>query len=194
MIVAKSVEEYFENNSTYKRELELLRSILLRTELIETIKWGSPHYTLQGKNVIGLAAFKSYVGLWFHNGVFLKDKAQHLVNAGDRTRGLRQWRFTSIEEMDADLIHAYIIEAIENQRAGKKIKPEKKALVIPDELESMLKSDRRLKAAFGHLTPGKQREYAEYIDSAKQDATRINRLRKSIPMIMDGIGLYDKYK
>jgi len=193
--MAKSVEEYFENNKSYRKELELLRSILKRTELEETVKWGIPYYTLHGKHVVAIAAFKAYVGLWFHNGVFLKDQKKKLINASEGvTRGLRQWRFNSMDEMDADLIHAYILEAIENQPAGKAIKPEKKALVLPEELDSMLKSDRRLKAAFGHLTPGKQKEYAEYIDSAKQDATRINRLRKCIPMILDGKGLNDKYR
>ena len=39
-----------------------------------------------------------------------------------------------------------------------------------------------------------QREYADYIESAKREATKITRLEKIIPLIEKGIGLNDKYK
>jgi uncharacterized protein YdeI (YjbR/CyaY-like superfamily) len=54
-------------------ELELLYSIVRSTELEETVKWGGPCFTINGKNVLGIGGFKSYVGIWFHQGVFLKD-------------------------------------------------------------------------------------------------------------------------
>jgi uncharacterized protein YdeI (YjbR/CyaY-like superfamily) len=44
------------------------------------------------------------------------------------------------------------------------------------------------------MTPGKQREYCEYISEAKRDATKLKRLEKIIPMIIEGVGLNDKYK
>ena len=33
------------------------------------------------KNVIGIGACNSYSGIWFFNGVFLKDKQKKLINA-----------------------------------------------------------------------------------------------------------------
>ncbi|TAK29808.1 MAG: hypothetical protein EPO28_19055 [Saprospiraceae bacterium] len=42
------------------KALTLLRGILLSSEMEETGKWGAPVYTINGKNVAGLAAFKSY--------------------------------------------------------------------------------------------------------------------------------------
>ncbi|MEZ4721796.1 MAG: DUF1801 domain-containing protein [Flavobacteriales bacterium] len=195
MKLAKSVEEYFESNSEKREELEKLRSILQRTELQEELKWGAPYYTLNNKQVVGMAAFKHYTGLWFTNGVFLKDPNKVLMSASEGiTRGLRQWRFNSVYEMDEDLIHAYILEAIENQKAGKEIKPQKKKLVIPEELSQALLSDRKLKLAFDALTQGKQIEYADYIGTAKLDDTRITRLRKCLPLILNGKGLNDKYR
>ena len=47
----KSVEEFISKKDSWKKELELLRSILLTTELEETVKWGMPVYTLNNKNV-----------------------------------------------------------------------------------------------------------------------------------------------
>lgn len=78
---------------------------------------------------------------------------------------------------------------------GKEIRPVRsKKLVIPTELQSVLDEDSDLNAAFDRLTPGKKREYAEYIDSAKQEPTKVRRIQKIIPLILDGKGLNDKYK
>ena len=51
-----------------------------------------------------------------------------------------------------------------------------------------------MKAAFDKLSPGKQREYTEYISSAKRDETKQKRIEKILPMIDAGIGLHDKYR
>lgn len=192
---AISVEQYIEENSQWSEELGLLRSILTSTELKEDVKWGAPIYTINGKNVVGMGSFKSYVGLWFHQGVFLKDPAGKLINANEGvTRGLRQWRFQSKEEMDPALIRAYVEEAIRNQKAGKEIKPEKKQLEIPPEMENAMKKDAKLRQRFEAFTPGRQREFAEYVASAKREETRISRMEKIAPMIMEGMGLNDKYR
>jgi len=60
--------------------------------------------------------------------------------------------------------------------------------------EKAFASDPDLQEAFVQLTKGKQREYADYIGDAKQMKTRINRLRKIMPMIKSGVGLNDHYK
>ena len=57
-----------------------------------------------------------------------------------------------------------------------------------------LKSDQTLKVAFEKLTPGKQKEYSVYINEAKQETTKLKRLEKIKPMILQGLGLNDKYK
>ena len=44
---------------TWTAEILTLRQIMLSTELTEEMKWGSPVYTLNGKNVIMLAAFEA---------------------------------------------------------------------------------------------------------------------------------------
>ncbi len=196
MEMSKSVEEYFEKNPKWQKELERLRSILLQTEFIETLKWGIPTYTINKKNVVGLAAFKNYVGLWFFNGSFLKDDYQKLMNAQEgKTKGMRQWRFNSLEEIDERLILEYSYEAIQNQKDGKEIKVERnKPLVIPVELERVLSKNKELKLLFEGFTKSKQREFAEHIASAKREATKMSRLEKIIPMILSGVGLNDKYR
>ena len=56
------------------------------------------------------------------------------------------------------------------------------------------KQDKNAKACFEKLTPGKQREYLEFITEAKGEETRKRRVAKSIPIILEGRGLNDKYK
>ncbi|WP_425076983.1 YdeI/OmpD-associated family protein [Psychroserpens sp. S379A] len=192
-----SVEEYIESNSHYGEALVVLRDIITKTELEETLKWSAPVYTLNGKNVVGLGAFKNHFGIWFFNGVFLKDEHNLLVNAQEnKTKALRQMRFKSIEDIDKNLVLAYVKEAIENQKLGKEIKPTRntKAIEIPDELNSVFKANSDLKASFDALTPGKQREYCAHIADAKREATKFSRIEKIIPMILNGVGLHDKYK
>lgn len=191
----KTADDFFADQPQWEKELAELRSIVGETELKETVKWGFPVYTLGGKNVVGIGSFKSYFGIWFFQGAFLKDKAGVLVNAQQgRTKGMRQWRMNSGKEIKKKLILEYVAEAIDNQRAGKQIKPERKSLVIPPELKTALTSDRGLKSSFESLTKGRQREYADYISEAKREATKLSRLEKITPMIKSGQGLNDKYK
>jgi uncharacterized protein YdeI (YjbR/CyaY-like superfamily) len=93
-------------------ELEILQTIISKTNLVETIKWGAPVYTLNGKNIVGITGFKNHFALWFYKGVDLKDEYKVLVNAQEGvTKSLRQWRFTSKSEINEKLILEYIEEA-----------------------------------------------------------------------------------
>lgn len=192
----KTAEEYILNACHGKDILIILREIIHLTELVETIKWGSPVYTINKKNVVGIGSFKTYTGLWFFQGALLKDEEKVLINAQtDVTKALRQWRFSTVDEIDDNLILKYLHEAIQNQKLGKELKPERnKTVVIPDELLEVFKEDKELKDCFARFTPGRQREFADYISSAKQTETRKARIQKIIPLILDNIGLNDKYR
>ena len=191
-----SVEEYIEANSQYAKELEVLRDIMNSTELEETLKWNSPVYEINGKKVLGIGAHKYHFGIWFFNGVFLKDEQNLLLAAQETTKGLRQMRFEKMEDINKNAVLSYVKEAIQNQKLGKEIKPERRGnnVDVPKELKTALNQNSVLKDAYKALTPYKQREYADYISTAKQEKTKITRLEKIMPMILNGKGLHDKYK
>ncbi len=192
-----SVEEYIEKYERWSDALTFLRDIMNSTELVETLKWSIPTYTINGKNVLGIGAFKNHFGVWFFNGVFLTDKHNILRNAQEgKTKAMRQLNFTSIDEIDKNIMLEYVHEAIKNQKAGKEVKADrsKKEVVLPEELKAAFNSNKELETAFTNLTPGKQREYCDHIAGAKQEATRMRRLDKAIPLILNGVGLHDKYK
>lgn len=170
----------------------------LKTDLEETFKWMFPTYTLKGKNVLAICKFKEHFGIWFFNGVFLSDFKNVLTKAQEgKTQAMRHWKFNSIEDIEKESVLSYIHEAIENQKKGIKLIPKKRGLVsfkLPSELEVVLKNDKNANKSFKKLSPYNQKEYAEYISTAKQEKTKISRLAKILPMIKKGKGLNDKYK
>lgn len=192
----KSVDEFIEKHPHWQSELESLREMLLGTNLEETIKWGVPVYTLNGKNVVGTAAFKNHISLWFYQGALLKDNTALLYTTQEVSpKAMRQIRFEKGDPINVEMLRKYVLEAIGNEREGKRIKPEKnKELLIPVQLTDAFKENSALKTAFESLTPGKQREYAGYLTEAKREETKLKRLQKISPMILKGEGLHDKYK
>ena len=188
---SKTVEQYIAAHDQWREELIKLREVVLGSGLDETIKWGAPVYTLDGKNVVGIGAFKSYFGLWFYQGALIDDSAGVLINAQEgKTKALRQWRMTHRRDLKVRTVRSYLKQAIDIQRRGLAIKPDRaKTLDMPTELTQALRGNRRAGSAFDELTPGRQREYANYIAEAKRADTRARRIEKILPMIAAGKGL-----
>ncbi len=192
-----TVSAYILKHEVYSNILDSLRNILLSTTLKETVKWGIPTYTFDDKNLVGIGAFKNHVGLWFFQGALINDRYDVLKNAQEgKTKAMRQIHFENIDEINEKIILEYVAETIENQKSGLVIKPQKNTseLVIPIEMAGVFDKDIKLKTNFNELTMGRKREYIEYIESAKREATKLNRIQKIIPLIMESKGLYDKYK
>lgn len=196
MNVDEKIEAYYSKDQKFREGIARLREIALQTQLAETLKWGSPVYTIDNKNVLGIMAFKSYFGLWFFNGVFLSDTKGVLENAREgKTKSMRHWKFKSVTDIDEAGVLEYIKEAIANQKKGLEIKPSRKTeIIIPKLLLDSLLENTRLHEQFNALSPYKQRDYCEYIAEAKQQKTKESRLGKIIPMISKGLGLNDKYR
>ncbi|MDH3708624.1 MAG: YdeI/OmpD-associated family protein [Cyclobacteriaceae bacterium] len=194
----KQVDEYITKKLQWSEVLQLLREVIASTELQESVKWGYPVYTLDGKNVVGLSAFKGYAGIWFFQGAQLNDRLKVLINAQEgKTKALRQWRFKSLDEVSAKVVKVYVEEAIANQKSGNVIKasaPRKKPLVIPLEILEAFQHDKHLQARFEEFNLTRKRELTEYITEAKRPETKVRRLQKVVELIRENRGLYDKYK
>jgi len=192
----KSVDEFFYKIERWRVELQVLRTVLLLTEFNEELKWGVPTYTVNGKNVVSISGYKNHFAIWFFQGAFLKDTSKVLINAQEgKTKGQRQWRFNSIDDIDIELLNVYLIEAIQNQKNGKEVQVNtSEFFLIPSKLKDELKDDSDLQKNFNLLKKGKQKEYCTYISEAKKESTQIKRVLKIIPMINELIGLNDKYK
>ncbi|MGV0940562.1 DUF1801 domain-containing protein [Empedobacter sp. ULE_I140] len=192
----QKAEEWTIYNGNWAEANEKIQQVVNETELVKEFKWGGDIYTFNKKNVLAFSGFKNHFALWFHNGVFLKDQYKVLVNANEeKTKALRQWRFNSADEIDVEKVREYVLEAIQLVKDGKEIKPQKS---VPKEVDGILKEtlnqNNKLFTSFKALTSGRQKEYIEYIDEAKQEKTKISRIEKIKPMILEGKGLNDKYR
>jgi uncharacterized protein YdeI (YjbR/CyaY-like superfamily) len=195
-LAEKQEPNWHRSHGNWNDAEELMQQLIQKLPLEKEFKWGSYIYTHKGKNIIGWGGFKHFFSLWFYNGVFLTDKENLLINASEgKTKALRQWRFKDVSEMDSAKIESYILESIQNVDDGKELKPTKSPVKTPSGLLlDSLKADPILYAHFKALSPGKQREYMEYIEDAKQEKTKLSRLEKIKPMITANQGLHDKYK
>lgn len=197
MNLDNQIQTYIDKHEKFKDILVELRRIVKNEAFEETLKWGIPTYVYEQKNLVAIGAFKNHVGLWFFQGALLKDKARILHNAQEgKTKAMRQIHFKNLDEIDETTLVAYLQETIKNQNKGLSVKISKpvKQVVISSELNSFLSADVSMLKAFKKLTPGRQKEYIEYIESAKRERTKSDRLKKIIPLIKAEKGLNDKYK
>ena len=188
-----AVTEYINNAKKWQQELRALRNILLKCGLSESLKWRQPCYAFQNKNIAIIGSLKGYCVLSFFKGVLLNDTEELLIKPGSNSQSARYLRFKNTAEIieQQAIIKAFISESIENEKAGVKVKFKKNPEPIPAELENIFDKNAPLKTAFYSLTPGRQRGYILYFSKPKQSKTRINRIEKYIPKILDGKGFHD---
>ncbi len=172
-------------------ELQMLRKIVLDSELTEEIKWGIPCYTFQKANVLIVSAFKAYCSISFFKGALLKGASDLLEKPGENTQGARLIKFTSVEQINKvnALVKELIAEAIAIEKAGLKVDFKKNPEPIPIELRQKLDQDPVFNKAFRALTPGRQRGYILHFSQPKQSKTRISRIEKCVQKILAGKGL-----
>jgi len=177
------VDEYLRNVGKWQNELELLRTIILNCGLTEEYKWMCPCYTYRKNNVVLIHEFKDYCAILFYKGALLKDDDSVLVQQSENVQSTRQIRFTDITEIEKleSTIKAYIVEAIEMEKTGLKVKMKKTSeFNMPEELERKFREKTDLKIAFERLSPGMQRGYLLHFSQPKQSKTRESKIDKNI--------------
>ncbi len=171
-----------------------LRELLSESGLTEEMKWGSPCYTLDGKNVVMIASLHDFCALSFLKGAILEDEHGVLEAPGPNSRIARYLKFTSAEQVQARrAIAAKLIEqAIEAERAGKRVPPRSATEPIPEELQARLDADPLLAEAYEALTPGRRRSHILYVSGAKQSKTRGARAERCVSKVLAGKGYNER--
>jgi uncharacterized protein YdeI (YjbR/CyaY-like superfamily) len=189
------LDRYFRHTRAWRAEKQRLREILLDFPLSEELKWRQPCYTFQGANVVILGGFKHTCDLGFFKGALLDNPQGLLVPPGPHSQASRQLRFRSVEEIEEKepMIRATLENAIEVERVGMRVDfNQKHDLVLVEELLAKMESDPQFRAAFGALTPGRQRGYNLFFGAAKQSKTRAARIEKHAARILEGKGMHDR--
>lgn len=178
----------------WPEESRKLRQILLGCGLAEEFKWGKPTYAFEGKNIVAINQLKDHSALLFFKGALIPDDKGILIKPGENSQSARWMKFTSAREIARmeSVLKAYVLEAVEAEKAGLKVEPLKsKDLILPEELKEKFNEVPGLKAAFKALTPGRQRAYVLYFSGAKQSKTRTSRIGKYERKILAGKGMND---
>ena len=109
------VDAFLSKQKNWKDEFEKLRTIILGSGLTEELKWGTPCYTFQNRNVVLMHGFKNYCALLFFKGALLKDPDGILIQQTPHVQSARHLRFTSVREIVKmkTTLKAYLNEAVE---------------------------------------------------------------------------------
>ena len=185
------IDAYIAKSAPFARPI--LRHLRARVhrgcpDVVETIKWGSPHFEHEGM-LCGMAAFKEHCAFGFWN------RALRIPET--RTAMGQFGCITKISDLPEDsVLVGYVREAARLNEEGRKIGPIRKArkpLPVPKELVAALKRKAGATAKFKALSPSRRREYSEWIVEAKRDETRSKRLRTAVAQIAAGKPLMWKY-
>lgn len=190
---AKDLETVFADPD-WGAEKRALRSILTDTPLVEALKWGQACYTFDGSNVAIIGGFSDGCRLAFFKGTLIDDPTGALILTGPNSRASKYFSFQSVDEIAsrADQIRTYVTRAIEVEKSGKTVDFAKDDLDPPQELTDRLDQDEAFRTAFEALTPGRRRGYVLHFSGAKQATTRVNRIEKHAPRILQGKGMQDR--
>jgi len=178
----------------WRTETDELRKIAAACGLVEEWKWAKPCFTHQTKNVAIVIPLKDACALSFFKGALLQDP-KHILQTVGQVQAGRWIKFTSLQEISAlqATLKSYLHEAIRIEESGKQVVLRKISdYVVPEELQAMLNADRKLKAAFDALTPGRRKSYILHISGAKQATTRAARAHKCAPLILSGRGFLER--
>jgi uncharacterized protein YdeI (YjbR/CyaY-like superfamily) len=189
------VAKYIEEMRAWRAEFEALRPVLLRAGLDEEFKWRKPCYTHGGSNVVIFQPFKELCALLFFKGALLQDPDGALKEQGENTRSGLRLEFRSVADVTAAkaTIAALAQDAIRVERAGLSV-PKRGAAddgPYPEELGMLLDADPVLREAWERLTPGRRRGWLLHFNAAKRSKTRVARIERATPRILEGFGMHD---
>lgn len=162
-------------------------------EAQETMKWSAPSFTVDGKILLMMAAFKAHAALNFWRGQEIGDKQPKAGAMG------QFGKLTSIDDLPSDReLDALIREAADLAKtapAPRKTKGEPKtAPQIHPDFAKALAASPKAKAVLDDFSPSARRDYLEWISEAKQDATRAKRIATAVEWLAEGKKRHWKYE
>lgn len=188
------VDEYIEKAKDFAKPVLIrLRELIHKADgrIEETIKWGFPNFEYKGI-VCSIASFKQHCVLSFHKASIMKDPHKILNPVGETAMG-HFGQIKSLDDLPADqILLEYIQEAIRLNEQG--VKPPvktksgtpQKTLQVPGYLLDALERNAAAKDVFENFSPSHKREYVEWLEEAKTEATREKRLQTAIEWMTEG--------
>jgi uncharacterized protein YdeI (YjbR/CyaY-like superfamily) len=157
------------------------------------MKWSFPHFDHKG-TVCSMASFKQHCAFGFWKQSLMEQGAFPTEKTAMGSFG----RITSVKDLPPDKVMTGLIrQAVELNEKGVKVvrKPvEKKELVVPKDLTAALSKNKTAKATFDKFAYSHKKEYVQWIEEAKTEATRNKRLATTVEWLSEGKSRNWKYE
>jgi hypothetical protein len=159
----------------------------------ETMKWSRPHFEYNGL-LCGMSAFKAHCGFGFWKGALM------FPGTSEREAAAGHFgRLTAVKDLPSKkVLLAYVKQAMqlndEGARTPARAKPATpRAVVVPDYFQAALKARAQAEEQFDAGSASFKREYVDWLEEAKTEATRTRRMDLAIEWIAEGKGRNWKY-
>lgn len=162
-------------------------------EVEETLKWSAPHFLYKGM-MCHMAAFKAHCAFGFWKGALLfpdmdeKDSMGHLG------------RIATLKDLPSKKVLAgYVKQAMKLNDEGVKT-PARAAPKAPRPLDvsdyfwAALKKNKAALATFKAGSTSFKREYVDWVNEAKAEATRLRRMEQAVAWLAEGKARNWKYE
>ena len=159
----------------------------------EAMKWSAPGFTLNGKILLMMAAFKQHAALNFWRGQEIGDGSPKAGAMGQFGRLTTVSDLPPDSELDALLRDAAALAATAPAHRKTKHEPKPPPEMHPEFAAALAKAP-KAKAVLDGFPPSAQRDYLEWISEAKQDATRTKRIATAVEWLAEGKRRHWKYQ
>ena len=167
----------------------------------ETWKWSFPHFMYQGAILCSMASFKQHAVFGFWKASLMQD-TDAVLTIKDRESMGHLGKLETIKDLPKDaVLKKHIKTAMKLNEEGVKLPArsqvkhvEKKELTIPDYFTKELKKNKAAKEHFSKFSYSGKKEYIEWLEEAKTDATREKRMEQALEWIAEGKSRHWKYK
>lgn len=186
------VDAYIDRSADFAKPiLTHLRKIIHQADpgIEEVIKWGFPNFEYKGI-LCSMASFKAHCSFSFWKAAVMIDPHNVLSAVGETAMG-HFGKITSLGDLPADdILLEYVREAVRLNEEGVKVpkSPQSAARKVeaPQYLSDALKSNAAAKATFDNFSLSNKKEYVEWLEDAKTEATRDKRLETAIEWMAEG--------
>lgn len=165
-------------------------------DVIETIKWGMPHFEYKKDVLCSFAGFRNHCAFTFWKAALMKDPLL-LQHAQEEKSMGHLGPIKSIDDLPAHFSSLLLEAMLLNEQGSKlprKTTSSQKECMLPPEFEQALRKNHRAWEVFDKFSYGHRKEYIEWITEAKTDATRQKRIDQAVEWIADGKNRNWKYK
>lgn len=189
------IDAYIDSRAEFARPiLQHIRSLMHAAcpDVEESIKWSMPAFTLNGRPLANMAAFKAHAtfGFW-RADIAETSKARDAMGQFGRIGSLAD---LPDDETFAGLIRKAAALCASPPASPRKAPAMKPPPELPADFGEALDARPEALAAYRSFPPSAQREYVEWVVEAKRPQTRAERIAQAVDWLAEGKRRHWRYE